>query len=154
MITNLDFSKRISDVHKAARLFEEGDHWQSGEAFILYRLTTDAQKRLEMERSFNSENIIGELVDNEQNAALGREPDWSVNFPIVKKDEIVPDFVDVAAEAAVSYWNDYASVGTLKEMNRIASTQATSFIRGYVPKGALSDNNRKENLVSIPHWFN
>lgn len=154
---NINLSNRLTKTHIAARLFDEGDHWQKGAAFLPFvslDSSNQAAQRAQMEASLETEDIVGEVLDNEQNAVFGRETDWQIVSPVENEDAPTPadiiarELAEEAEKPVVSYWNDYNCLGTLKDTNRRAATQERCFIRGYVPKGLVSDDpqrNKKEN---------
>jgi len=140
----INLSGRLTKTHLQARLFDEGDHWQKGEAFLPFvslDAANQATQKAQMENSLETENVIGEVLNNEQNAVFGREPDWQ----IIPENESGTTFAEEAEQNALSYWNDYNCLIFLKEANRRAGTQEKCFIRAYVPKGLLTGKDKKSN---------
>jgi len=145
---NIDLTKRLTPTHLTARLADEGDHWQSGNFFLPFvslDAANQAAQRAQMEASLETENVIAEVLDNEQNAVFGREPDWQIIDPSATVEK-PSRLVEEAEAAAVDYWNDFNLINVPKQGSRRAAAQGKSFIRAYVPKGLLTGiNNRKAN---------
>lgn len=147
-MNEINLTDRLTATHIAAKAFDDGDHWQDGKAFLPFvslDSANQALQRAQMEASLETENVIAEVLDNEQNAVFGREPDWQF-VPEDEENDAEMNLADEAEQPAVDYWNDFNLLSVLKEVNRLAATQQRAVIRAYVPKGLLTANNRKRDL--------
>lgn len=139
---------RVTTVHKSAKLYDEGDHWQDGEGFLPFAYMDAAQKMESKERirlGFVSENVIGKVNDNEQNGLLGREPDYSAvlpeDAPDAEKDRL--EKVQSQIESAiVRYWNERESIKLFREAFRLAAVQEKAVVRAFLPKGYVSQTGQ------------
>lgn len=68
------------DAAIQARAFYDGDHWQSGDAWIGARPPSDSPQFVtalaNIEAAFVSENVTKEIVDRHKAGVLSREPTW------------------------------------------------------------------------------
>ena len=144
---NIRLSDRLTKTHLTARAFDDGDHWQDGKAFLPFvslDASLQANQQAQMENSLETENIIGEVLDNEQNAVFGRETDWQ----IVPEENNEPQMklAEEAEASAVDYWNQHDLTGKLKQANRRAGTQGKAVVRAFVPRGILTGQDKKKTL--------
>lgn len=142
-----ELRERITPIHKSAKLYDDGDHWQSGEGFLPFAYM-DAVQRAESEAriklGFVSENVCGKVIDNEQNGLLGREPDWSAVGDDMSEaeNERLEQVKTQIEENLVQYWNDRESIKLFREAFRLAATQERAIIRAFLPKGYTGANGQ------------
>ncbi len=137
----------------AKRLFIEGDHWQGGTGWIgPWPPDTEVgavQVRLEIQKGFTSQNVIGEVVDRHTEGVVGREPGWTV-VPRRKVTEEAP--VTPAEKTAIDeingllteWWDARNIPGVLHTITERVAYAKRSLVRLYVPDGQAG----AEGLVS------
>ena len=135
-----------TDLAKVARLFFEDDPWQNGEGWIgpmppvgdaSYTDVMD-----EIERVFNSKNVVKEVIENQRDGVLGHEPAWSfVRAVEVSEENPLTDaqsrFVSELNDAATSWWDDRDLTDIMRDAHDAAALGERVTLRLYIPRGRL-----------------
>lgn len=102
------------DWMKTTKQFVDGDHWQSGAAWIGPQLAPSEPGQSEVLRllhaGFTSRNVVKELAERHTNGLCGFEPSWELTLKRPLKDEEKPTAAEQTlmdeAHAALTEWWD------------------------------------------------
>lgn len=142
------------------RKFLDGDHWQGGEGFIGQKPpATDPNAgaiMLDIERGFQCENVLAEIVGRHVDGVLGREPGWDfipgasqeprrVRARTLKRlrqaqtpaeapqpEERVVQAMEATDASLVTWWDDHDLLLTLQKGAETALTEEVAVLRLYI----------------------
>jgi hypothetical protein len=123
---------------KARRLFDEGDHWQSGEGFIGQLPTGEAvtERTDLLKKAFSPEDVVSEILDTHVQNVLGDDP-------IIELESDMADAETADVLEAVKEWFDKRDgVGILANALRAARRETASILRAFIPSGMIDGNGR------------
>ncbi len=129
--------------------FYDGDHWRDGDAWIGQRPPLEDQKAYarfmaDVERAFDSENVVKEIADRHVGGIVGREPRWGYVPRLAlaegqEYDDATKTLME-ATDAALTAWWDKRDV--LKEIRKAVKNTALvgrGPLRVFIPAGRGRD---------------
>lgn len=140
---------KVFDWMRIHEKYDNGDHWQEGEAWVGPSPTPDhpdyLKVKLEIERGFVSQNVVAEVLDNHIGGVLSREPMWKATLVrnLGEGEDPTPDEVTKLkeAESLLTKWWDHQDVlGLLQQMVRCSLNLGRGSLRPFVPLANLGSN--------------
>jgi hypothetical protein len=139
---------RRSKTAQTATEFFKGNHWLGGKGFV-GELPPRGMKgyiqTLNMIREgFVSENIIGEVIENQEGGLFGREPIWSfLSDEGTKKEKAVKE----TYAPLTDWWNERERLSSLQEALGIILCEGIVVRHIFFPKGKVESRKGEDGKV-------
>jgi hypothetical protein len=139
---------RRSDTAKTATEFFKGNHWLKGKGFV-GELPPRGMKgyiqTINMIRDgFVSENIVGEVIENQEGGLFGREPIWSfLSDDGTKKEKAAKE----TYAPLTDWWNERERLSALQEKLGIILCEGIAVGHIFFSKGKVESKKGEDGKV-------